>query len=200
MSNDVSNYSLAIVLLVLWLCFWCCDTRFDILIAFLWLLWTRIFPRCIILDTCINEDGAKQVLTPIFFFFFPYLRLFPNNLKIPKQSLHSLDSVFCSDKFREEKIDGFESFKHGFLVFLIITVSKNYKMTSKQFSFFKTKKQFPSFAGIAAIMNIFNHSEVIEVTLSDLSNSLNRIRLIWWCNARLNNLFSLLIASVCRCF
>ena len=135
-----------------------------------------------------------------FFFFFPYLRLFPNNLKIPKQSLHSLDSVFCSDKFREEKIDGFESFKHGFLVFLIITVSKNYKMTSKQFSFFKTKKQFPSFAGIAAIMNIFNHSEVIEVTLSDLSNSLNRIRLIWWCNARLNNLFSLLIASVCRCF
>lgn len=194
MSNDVSNYSLAIVLLVLWLCFWCCDTCFDILIAFLWLLWTRIFPRCIILDTCINKDGAKQVLTPIIFFL--YLRLFSNNSKILKQSLNSLGSVFCSDKFREEKIDGFESFKHGFLVFLIITVSKNYKMTSKQFSFFKTKNQFPSFAVIVAVMNICNRSEVIEVTLSDLSNSLNRIRLIWWCNTRLNNLFSLLIASV----
>ena len=80
-----------------------------------------------------------------FFFFFPYFRLFPNHLEIPKQSLHSLDSVFCSDKFREEKIDGFESFKHGFLVFLILTVSKNYKMTSKQFSFFKTKKTVSKF-------------------------------------------------------
>ena len=100
--ENVSNYSLAIVPLVLWLCFWCCDTCFDILIAFLWLFWTRIFPRCIILDTCINKDGAKQVLTPIF--FFPYLRLFPNNSKIFKQSLHSLGCVFCSDKFGEEKM------------------------------------------------------------------------------------------------
>ena len=71
--ENVSNYSLAIVPLVLWLCFWCCDTCFDILIAFLWLFWTRIFPRCIILDTCINKDGAKQVITPIFFFFHIYV-------------------------------------------------------------------------------------------------------------------------------
>ena len=120
------------------------------------MLWTYIFPWCIIRDNCINKDGSNKIPIRSISISFRYYHLFQKSTKIPKQSLHCQGSAFKS-KLQTRKNRCF-----WFLIFLNITVSKHFKINSKHFNYLVNKiKQFSCFPRIIAIMKICDHSEVI---------------------------------------